>query len=164
MLATGERLSSMILIIIHCNDLTVIMDGISETATVLSVLMKVYSIPCHDRGHINVMFVLQSCTDPLQVLPGSSIDMFPTSSDGTCDVGNVKVGGDVVVIEESFIAVNEELDIGIKEEEIPEDITFPDINAEPDEVSYLCICLLLDTFYQYPEMSVVFVTSAVLAT
>jgi hypothetical protein len=29
------------------------------------------------------------------------------------------------------------VDIGIKQEEKPEDITYPDINAEPDEVSYV---------------------------
>jgi hypothetical protein len=72
--------------------------------------------------------------------------MLPTSSDGTFDVGNIKVKEDVDVIEEIFTAVNKEVDIGIKKEEIPEDITFPDIKAEPDEVSYVCICQLLDAF------------------
>jgi len=124
--------------------------------------MKVYSIPCHDGGHINVMLVLQSCTDSLYILPGSSSETFPTSSGGTYGVGNREFEGDVVVIDKHFIAVNEEMDIGIKQGEIPEDITFPDINAEPDEVSYVCICLLLDTFYQYPEFFF-FVTSVVLA-
>ena len=104
-------------------------------------------------GHINVMLVLQSCTDSLRVLPGSSSETFPTSSDGTYDVGNIKVEEDEDVIEEHFIAINKEADIGIKQEEIPEDITFPDIKAEPDEVSYVCIYLLLDTLYQCPEMS-----------
>ena len=65
----------------------------------------------------------------------------------------MNVEEDVYIIEESFVAVNKEADIGIKQEEIPEDITFPDIKAEPDKVSYVCICLLLDTFYQCPEMS-----------
>ena len=96
-------------------------------------------------GHINVILVLQSCTDPLYILPGSSSEIFPISSDGTYDVGNMKVEEDVDVIEESFIAINKEEDIGIKQEEIPEDITFPDIKAEPDEVSYVCVCILLDT-------------------
>ena len=115
-----------------------------KTPAELSDMMKVYSIPCHDRGHINVMLVLQSCTDSLRVLPSSSSETFPTSSDGTYDVGNVKVEEDVEVIEEIFTAINKEVDIGIKQEEIPEDITFPDIKPEPDEVSYVCICLLLD--------------------
>ena len=101
--------------------------------------------------HINVMLVLQSCTDPLGVLPSSSSVTFATSSDGTYDVGNMKVEVDVDVIEESFMAINKEVDIGIKQEEIPEDIPIPDINSEQDEVSYVCICLLLDTLYHYPE-------------
>ena len=104
-------------------------------------------------GHINVMVVLQSCTDSLKVLPSSSSETFPASSHGTYDVSNIKVEEDVDVIEESFIAINKDADIGIKQEEIPEDITFPDIKAEPDEVSYVCIYLLLDTFYQCPEVS-----------
>ena len=57
--------------------------------------MKVYTIPCYDRGHINVMLVLQSCTDPLRVMAGSSSETFPSSSDGTCDVGNIKVEEDL---------------------------------------------------------------------
>ena len=125
-----------------------------KAAAVMSVLMKVYSIASHDRGHINVMLVLQSCTDCLRVLPSLSSETFPTACDDTYDVGNIEVEKDVNVIEECFIAINKEADIGIKQEEIPEDITFPDINSEPDEVSYVCICLLLDTFYQYRYMSV----------
>ena len=81
------------------------------------------------------MLVLQSCTDSLQVLPGSSSETFPAPSDGTCDVSNTAVQQDVVVVEEGFIAVNEEVDIGIKQEEIPDNISFPDIQAELDEVS-----------------------------
>jgi hypothetical protein len=133
--------------------LTVKMKRIFKTAAVLSVLMKVYNIPCNDRGHINVMLVLQSCTDSLQVLPGSSSEMFPASSDGTNDVSSIDVEENVVV----SIAISEGAAVRIKQEEIPEDINFPDIKSEPDEVSYVCMCLLLDTFYQFPEMSVVFV-------
>jgi hypothetical protein len=96
-------------------------------------------------GHINVMLVLQSCTDCLHILPGSSIETLPTSSDVTFDVGNIKIEEDVGVIEEIFTSINKELNIGIKQERIPEDITFPDIKAEPNEVSYVCICQLLDT-------------------
>jgi hypothetical protein len=58
----------------------------------------------------------------------------------------MEVEEDGDVIEESFVAINKELDIGIKQEEIPQDISFPGIKAEPDEVSYDCVCLLLDTF------------------
>jgi len=103
--------------------------------------MKVYSIACHDRGHINVMLVLQSCTDSLQVLPGSSSETLP-SSDGACNFSNTEVEEDVVVIEEGSIAINEEANVRIKQEEIPEDINFPHVKSEPDEVSYVCLCLL----------------------
>jgi hypothetical protein len=135
--------------------LKVEMERIFKTATV-SVLMKVCSIPYHDRGHINVMLVLQSCTVSLQVLPGSSNEMFPTSSDGTNDVSSIEVEENVVVREEGSIAINEEAAVRIKQEEIPGAVTFPDIKSEPDEVSYVCICLLLDTLYQCPDMLVVF--------
>jgi hypothetical protein len=114
-----------------------------EAAAVISGLMKVYTVPCHDKGHINVVLVLQSCTDSLRVLSSSSNETFPTSTNGTYDFGNMKFEKDVDVIEESSIAMNKEVDIGIKQEEIPEDITFPDIKSEPDEVSYVCVCLLL---------------------
>ena len=98
------------------------------------------------------MLVLQSCTDYLQVLPDSSRETFPASSDGACNFSNTEIEKDVVSIEEGFIAINEEADIGIKKEQIPEDINFPVIKSEPDEVSYVCICLLLDTFFQCPAM------------
>jgi len=149
--------------VIHCNDLTVIVLKMYKEAAVISALMKVYSVPRHDRGHINVMLVLQSCTDSLQVVPSSSSEMFPASSDGACNFSNTVVEEDVVVIEEGFIAINEEAAVHIKQEEVPEDINFPVIKSEPDQVSCVCICLLLDTFYQCPQMSFVFVMSVFLA-
>ena len=124
------------------------MEGISKQATVLSVLMKVCTIPSHDRGYINVMLVLQSSSDSLHILPGSSSETNATSG-GVCNFSNIEVEEDVDVIEEIFISISEEVDRGIKQEEVPGDITFPDIKSEPDEVSYVCICgLLLDTFYK----------------
>ena len=109
--------------------------------------MKVYSIPFHYRGHINVMLVLQSCSDSLHILPSSSSETNATFG-GVCIFTNVEVEEDVAVIEEIFISINEEVDRGIKQEEIPRDITFPDMKSEPDEVSYFCLCVLLDTFYR----------------
>ena len=99
--------------------LTVIMVGILKTATLPSVLMKVYNIPCHNTGHINVMLVLQRCTDGLQVLPGSSSETSPTSSDGTCGVSNVKVEEDLDMQgeEEVNVKTEEEECIGIKQED-----------------------------------------------
>jgi len=96
---------------------------------------------CHDRGHINVTFVFQTCTDSLHILPCSSNQTFPTSSDGTYNVSNIEVEEDVVVKDEGFIAITEEAAVRIKQEEIPEDISFPGIKTEPDEVSYVCIFL-----------------------
>ena len=110
------------------------------------------------------MLVLQICTDSLHILPGSSSETFPTSSDGTCDVSNTAVEEDVFVVEERVTGINKEVSIGIKQEEISEDISFPDIKSEPDEVSFVCVCLLLDTFYQCPEMSGVFVMPIFLAS
>ena len=42
----------------------------------------------------------------------------------------------------------------MKREEIPGDITFPGIKSEPEKVSYICICLILDIFYECPGISV----------
>ena len=109
------------------------------------------------------MVVLQSCADSLHILRSLSSETFP-SSDGACNFSNIKVEDDVDVKEEGFVAVNEEADIGIKQEEIPEDITFPDIKAEPVEVSYVCICLYLETFFHCPSMPVAVVISLFLAT
>jgi hypothetical protein len=55
-----------------------------------------------------------------------------------CNVSNIKVEEDVHLIEEVFIAINEEAGKGTKQEEIAGDM-FPDIKSEPDEVSYVCI-------------------------
>jgi hypothetical protein len=83
-------------------------------------------------------------------VPCSSNGIFATSSDGAYDIGSIKVEEDVVVIEEGFKAINTVTDIAIKQDENPEDITSPDTKAESNEVSYVCICLLLDTVYQCP--------------
>jgi hypothetical protein len=110
-----------------------------KAAAVLSASMKVYATPCHDRGHIDVMLVLQSCTDPLQVLPGSSSENYATPSDGACNSNNIEVEGDVGVMEEGLAAINKEADVGIKQEEIPEYITFSGTTSEPDKVSSMCL-------------------------
>ena len=95
------------------------MEGISKITTVLSVLMKVYTIPCHIRGHVNVMLVLQSCTDSLQVMAGSFTEAFPTSCDVTCDIGNIKIEEDLDMQEEEEVNVKteEEECIDIKHED-----------------------------------------------
>jgi hypothetical protein len=77
----------------------------------------------------------------VDILPGLSSQTFPTSSDGTYNVSNIEVEEDIVIIDEGFIAINEEAAVRIKQEEIPEDISFPGIKPEPGEVTYVCICL-----------------------
>ena len=94
----------MTLIIINCNDLTAMVLRMYIGATVSSVLMKVYT-----------MFVLQSCTDCLHILPGSSGETLPTSSDGTYDGGNIKLEEDIGIKEE--VEVNVETDIAVGSEE-----------------------------------------------
>jgi len=150
------------LVVIYCNVLTVIVLKMYKEAAVLSALMKMYNFSCHDRGHINVMLVLQSSTDSLQVLPDSSVETLPTSCDVACNFRNTEVE-DVVVVEEVFVRLNEDAAVHIKEEEIPEDINFPLIKSESDEVSYVCICVLPDTFFHCPEIPFDFVTSLFLS-
>ena len=95
--------------------LTTTNGGIFKAATELSVLMKVYIILCRERGPINVMLVLQSCTDSLHALPGTSCETIPTSSDGTYDVSNVKIEEDIDIKEEADVKA--EKGIGNEEEE-----------------------------------------------
>ena len=92
----------------------------------LSVLVKVYTIPCHDRGHNNVMFVLQRSSDSLHILPSLSSDTCRTSSDCACHVCNMNVEsdldvqgvkGEVNVKTEKGIGSEEEECISIKDEE-----------------------------------------------
>jgi hypothetical protein len=70
----------------------------------------------------------------------------------------VKVEEDIDVIEESLIFIKDEADVSIKQEEIPEDKPFPGIKSEPDEVSYVCVCLL-DIFNVVQKCQLFFVTS-----
>jgi len=69
-------------------------------------------------GYINVMLVLQSCTDPLHIPPGSSSNTYGTLSDCAYHVGNVKVEGDLYMQEEEGEwNVKTEKGIGSEEEE-----------------------------------------------
>ena len=67
---------------------------------------------------INVMLVVQSCTDSLTVMADSSTETLPTSSDGTLDNGNIKVEEDLdMQEEEEEMNVKTEKVIGSEEEE-----------------------------------------------
>ena len=76
----------------------------------------------------------------MHILPSVSSQTNATS-DGVCNFSNIEVE-DIDEIEEVFMSNNEELDGGIKEEEIPRDIIFPDIKSEQNEVSYICISVI----------------------
>jgi len=70
-------------------------------------------------------------------------------SGGVCNFSNTDVKEDVYVIEEMLICINEEVDRGIKQEDIPGDLTFTDVKSEPDEVSYIFICLYHTLHHHY---------------
>jgi len=86
------------------------------------------------RGHFNIMLVLQSCTDPLQVLPGSSCGTFPSSSDITYDVGNIKFEEDIHIKEEEKVDVKAEKGIDSEEEECIDIKDEEGIHSEEEEV------------------------------
>jgi len=68
-------------------------------------------------GYINVMLVLQSCTDPLHIPLSSSSDTYGTSSDCAYHGGNMKVEGDLdMQQEEGEVNVKTEKGIGGEEE------------------------------------------------
>jgi hypothetical protein len=69
--------------------------------------------------------MLQSCTVSLEVVPGSSSETGITTSDDSQAVVDINV--------------EEDANVTIKVEEIPEPISFPSIKAEPVEVSYLSV-------------------------
>jgi hypothetical protein len=58
------------------------------------------------------------------------------------------------------IKVEEGTDTHTQPKEIPVCITFPAIKAEQDEVSYMSVCSLLDTFRHYPHKPTVLLVSA----
>jgi hypothetical protein len=88
----------------------------------------------------NVVLVLQSNTDSPHILPSLTNETNATS-DGVCNFTNIEAE-DNVHITEVFKVIHEEVDIAIKREEIPGDITFPDIKSEPDEVSYVYMSVI----------------------
>jgi len=85
-------------------------------------------------GHVNIMLVLQSCTDSVQVLPGSSCETFPSSSDGPHDVGNTKFEEDTDIKEEEKVNVKAELGIGSEEEECIDIKDEDGMRSEEEEV------------------------------
>ena len=83
-------------------------------------------------GHFNVILVLQSCTDSLEVLPGSPYETFRTSSDGTYDIGNMKFDIDIEEVEEE-VNVKTEKVIGSEEEKCIDIKEKQDLHSEEEE-------------------------------
>jgi hypothetical protein len=79
------------------------------------------------------MLVLQSCTDPLQVLPGSSCVTFQSSSDGTYAVCNINFEEDINIQEFEKVNVKVEKDVGSEEEEYIDVKCEEGICSEEDE-------------------------------
>jgi hypothetical protein len=81
---------------------------------------------------------------------------------------------DIKVEEMSVVKVEEDTGMNIKKEEVPVvrfeeetladakkedicwDVTSPIIKVEQYQVSYMCFCPLLDTFYEYPIICTIF--------
>ena len=143
-MASQEGMLCMTLFVTHCNDFDSYIGG-NFQSSYIDISFDESNVPCHDRGNCSVVLVLQNCSDSLHILPGSSSDANSTSG-VVGNFSNIEFDEDVEVIEETFITLNEGVEKGIKQEEIPVDITFPDTKSEPDKVSYVFICLLLDTF------------------
>jgi len=69
-------------------------------------------------GYINVILVLQSCTDPLHIPLSSSSGTYGTSSDCAYHIGNMKVEKDLdMQAEEGEVNVKTEKGVGGEEEE-----------------------------------------------
>jgi len=86
-------------------------------------------------GYINVMLVLQSCTDPLHIPLSSSSDTYGTSSDCAYHSGNMEVEGDLDMQEEEEVNVKTETGTGIEEVEyigIKEEVIYSEEVEEKD--------------------------------
>jgi hypothetical protein len=79
--------------------------------------------------------ILQSWAVSPEVVPDWCSGTSITSSDDAHAVISIKVEVDT--------------DVTVEVEEIPEALSFPEIKAEPDEVSYLSVCPLLDKCNEY---------------
>jgi hypothetical protein len=75
-----------------------------------------------------------TCTDSQQDLPGSACETFPTLSNGTYDVGNVKIEEDIdTKEEEDEDDVKPDKDVGYKEEEWIDIKREGDVYSEEEE-------------------------------
>jgi len=85
------------------------------------------------KGHFDFMLVLQNCTDPLEILPGSSCGTFPSSSDDTYGVGNIKFEENIDIKELEKVNVKVEKGIDSEEEECIDIKDEEGIHSEEEE-------------------------------
>jgi hypothetical protein len=125
----------------------------------------------------NCMLVLQSCINSSKVVPGLYTERCTTLSGDVYEglTINVEVTDmDIKVEAISVVKVEVDAAIDIKEEEIPVmkfmevtainikgegipwDVTSPAVKAEEDQVSYTCVCPLLDTVYENSIIPAIF--------
>jgi hypothetical protein len=98
---------------------------------VLSILIVCHILLfcfCHDLACTDKEWYcgFQSCTILVNVPPGSSSGTCVSPCNGACQVVSIQA--------------EQGTDTEKKVEEVPEPVSFPEIKAEPDEVSYLSVC------------------------
>jgi hypothetical protein len=127
------------LIVIHCNDFDRYIEGNIQNSYSLIGFGGNFVPFLVMTGYINVMLVLQSCTDPLHILLGLSSETNATSSDCAYHIGNVKVEEDLdmqeeeKVVDEEEVNVKTEKGIGCEEEEGIDIKDEEDICSEEEE-------------------------------
>jgi hypothetical protein len=116
----------------------------------------------------NCVLILQSSTDSPKILVGLCRERSGTVCDDVHEGVIIKAevpDMDIKVEEMSVVKVEEDTGVNIKEEVIPFirfeksldtkeedfrwDVISPTIKAEHYQVSYMCVCALLDPFYVY---------------
>jgi hypothetical protein len=105
------------------------------------------------------MLVLQSCTNSPKVVSGLCSERRATCSGDmhegvSTNVEEVAVM-DIAVEDVPVIKFEEKTAMDIKED-FPWDVTSPVVKTEHDQVRYLCVYPLLDTFYKCPVMHTIF--------
>ena len=115
----------------------------------------------------NCVLILQSCTNSTEFLAGLCIEKSATllmcmrerieveATDMDIKEGEmsvIKVEGCAfmdIKEEETCVVKFEEMLVDTKEEDFTGAENSPTIKAEQEKVSYICVCPLLDTFYEY---------------
>ena len=116
-MASQERLFCKTLIVFDYYDFdSYIGWNIQSSSSVIGFDESVYH-SLHDRVYFNVVFVLQSCSNPRRILPSSSCDA-TAKSDCAYHVGNMKAEEDLnMQVVEEELNVKTEKGVGSEEEE-----------------------------------------------